>query len=41
MEDLSSAQILFKEDLEIRVEEEMNVFSMKPWSFIRVETQKQ
>ena len=41
MEDLSSAQSLGKEDLDIRVEEEMNVFSMKPWSFIRVETQKQ
>ncbi|MEZ7887974.1 MAG: hypothetical protein QMB87_00655 [Flavobacteriales bacterium] len=38
---LSSAQSLGKEDLDIRVEEEMNVFSMKPWSFIRVETQKQ
>jgi hypothetical protein len=34
MEDLSSAQILFKEDLEIRVEEEINVFSMKPCSLI-------
>ena len=40
-EDLSSMKVLGKEDVEIREEEEKNVFSMKPWSFIIVETQKQ
>ena len=40
-EDLSSIKLLAKEDVEIREEEEKNVFSMKPWSFIIVETKNQ
>ena len=37
--DVSSFKVLQKEDVEIREENEKNVFSMKPWSFIILETQ--